>query len=71
MNNMVEGGKILNEHEKLYFVAIPPSFFHDEWKMLKDWFTSHGFPVFFSLSDAAITILRMYNFNLKQKKKNF
>ncbi|MHA1377121.1 MAG: CoA-binding protein [Candidatus Helarchaeota archaeon] len=69
LNNMIEGGKILNEHNKLYFVAIPPSYFHDEWKMLKNWFTSHGFPVFFSISDAARAILKMNQYKIKRDFK--
>jgi len=65
MENLVKGGKILRENNKLYFVSIPPSYFHEQWKMFKDWFTSHGFPVFFSITDAARTILRMFHYYCK------
>lgn len=65
---LTEGGEILREHKKLYFISCPPSYFYQKREMIKENFLSRRFPVFFSVLDAGRAILKMNQYYLKQKK---
>ncbi|MFX1452560.1 MAG: hypothetical protein ACFFCM_17110, partial [Promethearchaeota archaeon] len=69
LGNLINGGKILREHNKLYFISCPPSYFYQQREMIKEHFQSNGFPVFFSVSDAGRAILKMHQYYLEQNKK--
>lgn len=69
IENLAKGGEILREHKKLFFLSIPPSYFYKEREFLKDFFLSRGFPVFFSISDAAKAVLKMSQYYKKSKKR--
>ena len=70
LENLIKGGKILREHKKLYFVSTPPSYFYQQRENLKNLFLSEGFPVFYSISDAARAVLKMNQYFKRQQRKH-
>nr|MDO8082895.1 CoA-binding protein [Candidatus Freyarchaeota archaeon] len=72
--NIIDGYKVLIENVinsakrvrdvlgKPFLVALPPSYYEDEGKRLKDLFQSEGFPVFPSVDRAAKAISNVLNY---------